>query len=55
MPRRPSLMIFVVVFRLEFFNDLYHRFLLTTKPLMKAMCLQVSVILVKHSNTVRVC
>ncbi|KAK3742179.1 hypothetical protein QZH41_012074 [Actinostola sp. cb2023] len=25
---------------LEFFNDLYHRFLLTTKPNMKAMCLQ---------------
>lgn len=25
---------------LEFFNDLYHRFLLTTKPVMKAMCLQ---------------
>ncbi|CAB3992239.1 dnaJ homolog subfamily C member 13-like [Paramuricea clavata] len=25
---------------LEFFNDLYHRFLLTTKPTMKAMCLQ---------------
>ena len=28
-------------FRMEFFNDLYHRFLLTTKPGMKAMCLQV--------------
>lgn len=25
---------------LEFFNDLYHRFLLTLKPAMKAMCLQ---------------
>ena len=24
----------------EFFNDLYHRFLLTTKPAMKSMCLQ---------------
>eukprot|EP00794_Sanderia_malayensis_P017835 gene17835-19618_t len=24
----------------EFFNDLYHRFLLTTKPEMKALCLQ---------------
>lgn len=24
----------------EFFNDLYHRFLLTTKPSMKSMCLQ---------------
>lgn len=24
----------------EFFNDLYHRFLLTTVPAMKAMCLQ---------------
>ncbi len=24
----------------EFFNDLYHRFLLTTVPTMKAMCLQ---------------
>ena len=27
----------------EFFNDLYHRFLLTTQPNMKAMCLQVCV------------
>ena len=25
----------------EFFNDLYHRFLLTTVPSMKSMCLQV--------------
>ena len=24
----------------EFFNDLYHRFLLTTRPAMKSMCLQ---------------
>ena len=30
------------LFRLEFFNDLYHRFLLTTKSVMKAMCLQVT-------------
>lgn len=28
----------------EFFNDLYHRFLLTTKPEMKAMCLQAMAI-----------
>ena len=28
--------------RREFFNDLYHRFLLSPKPSMKAMCLQVS-------------
>ena len=27
---------------LDFFNDLYHRFLLSPKPAMKAMCLQVS-------------
>lgn len=31
------------LFRLEFFNDLYHRFLLTTKSVMKAMCLQVTI------------
>ena len=29
---------------LEFFNDLYHRFLLSPKPAMKAMCLQVYVV-----------
>lgn len=28
----------------EFFNDLYHRFLLTTKSEMKAMCLQAMAI-----------
>ncbi|KAI1292252.1 DnaJ -like protein subfamily C member 13 [Halotydeus destructor] len=28
----------------EFFNDLYHRFLLTTKPMMKACCLQAMAI-----------
>lgn len=28
----------------EFFNDLYHRFLLTTKPEMKCMCLQAMAI-----------
>lgn len=33
----------------EFFNDLYHRFLLTTQPAMKAMCLQVWI------NLLRVC
>lgn len=30
--------------RLEFFNDLYHRFLLSPKPSMKAMCLQAMAI-----------
>ena len=30
-----------IYFRLDFFNDLYHRFLITAKPDMKAMCLQV--------------
>eukprot|EP00795_Rhopilema_esculentum_P013369 gene13369-4225_t len=29
-----------IVHATEFFNDLYHRFLLTTKPDMKALCLQ---------------
>jgi len=28
---------------LDFFNDLYHRFLLSPKSSMKAMCLQVGV------------
>lgn len=30
--------------RYEFFNDLYHRFLLTTKPEMKCLCLQAMAI-----------
>ena len=30
--------------RLEFFNDLYHRFLLSPKSSMKAMCLQAMAI-----------
>lgn len=30
--------------RQEFFNDLYHRFLLSPKPSMKAMCLQAMAI-----------
>ena len=34
----------IFVFRLEFFNDLYHRFLLSPKPAMKAMCLQAMAI-----------
>lgn len=29
---------------MEFFNDLYHRFLLSPKPSMKAMCLQAMAI-----------
>ena len=29
---------------MEFFNDLYHRFLLSPKPAMKAMCLQAMAI-----------
>ena len=29
---------------LEFFNDLYHRFLLSPKPSMKSMCLQAMAI-----------
>lgn len=32
------------IFRYEFFNDLYHRFLLTTKGEMKCMCLQAMAI-----------
>lgn len=31
-------------YRLEFFNDLYHRFLLSPRPAMKAMCLQAMAI-----------
>lgn len=31
-------------FRYEFFNDLYHRFLLTSKVEMKCMCLQAMTI-----------
>ena len=31
-------------YRQEFFNDLYHRFLLSPKPSMKAMCLQAMAI-----------
>lgn len=30
----------LISFRNEFFNDLYHRFLLTPKTNMKCMCLQ---------------
>ena len=32
------------IFSAEFFNDLYHRFLLSPKPNMKAMCLQAMAI-----------
>ena len=35
----------------EFFNDLYHRFLLSPKSHMKAMCLQVSAWLSVHAAT----
>ena len=35
---------FLLVHRMEFFNDLYHRFLLSPKPAMKAMCLQAMAI-----------
>ncbi len=33
-----------LVFRYEFFNDLYHRFLLTPKVNMKCLCLQAMTI-----------
>ena len=34
----------VYFYRAEFFNDLYHRFLLTPKTNMKCMCLQAMAI-----------
>lgn len=39
-----SLPPFLLSFSTEFFNDLYHRFLLSPKPNMKAMCLQAMAI-----------
>jgi len=40
---------------LDFFNDLYHRFLLSPKASMKAMCLQVSLAeLYKHIHHISV-
>ena len=39
-----SLVFSLVPCRQEFFNDLYHRFLLSPKPSMKAMCLQAMAI-----------
>ncbi|KAJ9591556.1 hypothetical protein L9F63_001910, partial [Diploptera punctata] len=37
----------------EFFNDLYHRFLLTTKPEMKCMCLQaMSIVYGRHHEDI---
>lgn len=43
------LIIYNFIFRYAFFNDLYHRFLLTAKPEMKCICLQaMSIVYGRH-------